>query len=333
MYVGRSYRLIEFTLWSRRSVVYMAAVSLIAVGLYSLPGSIGFSVPWSVVLVLGTTVSLVAGFKNSQVFARGNEALQIFSQITASSRMLSSLCAGFADAAMARTLVYRHLAWLTALRFALRRPMPWESMALAANKEYRRRYHLQEDAASIDADLRALLPAGEADDILKGRSPAVALLARQTGAINAMFKGATIPPPIYAEFMKLMRDFHDAQARCDRIKNSPYPRQYAIVSTIFVWVFCTLLPFGVVPTFAAMSELGGVFSVAAIWLTIPFSMLVGWVYMSLDLVGESSANPFEGNANDVPVSTICRDIEIELRTALRESSIPAPLLPVHDIAM
>jgi putative membrane protein len=87
-----------------------------------------------------------------------------------------------------------------------------------------------------------------------------------------------------------------------------------------------------VPTFAEMSHLGGVLGAAAIWLTIPFSVLVGWVYMSLDLVGESSANPFEGNVNDVPISTICRDIEIELKAALGEAPPPA-LLPVHDIAM
>ncbi|WP_246135870.1 hypothetical protein [Mesorhizobium intechi] len=38
-----------------------------------------------------------------------------------------------------------------------------------------------------------------------------------------------------------------------------------------------------------------------IWLTIPFSTLLGWAYMSVDQVGESNANPFEGNAKDVPI--------------------------------
>ncbi|WP_245318292.1 MULTISPECIES: hypothetical protein [unclassified Mesorhizobium] len=52
--------------------------------------------------------------------------------------------------------------------------------------------------------------------------------------------------------------------------------------------------------------------------------------MSLDQVGESSANPFEGNANDVPISQICRDIE--LRAGLGEADLPKPLLPVNDIA-
>jgi len=64
MYVGRSYKVIDFALWSRRSVIYMVVVSALAVVAYRLPAIAGFSVPWSVVLVLGTTVSLVAGFKN-----------------------------------------------------------------------------------------------------------------------------------------------------------------------------------------------------------------------------------------------------------------------------
>lgn len=331
MYVGRSYKLVEFALWSRRSVIYMVLVSLLAVGAYSLPPLAGFSVPWSVVLVLGTTVSLVAGFKNSQVFTRSNEALQAFSQLTASSRMWSSLCRDFTDGPTARLLLHRHLAWLTALRYALRRPMPWESMARKANIEYRRRYHIQEDGGQLSAEVYALLPE-ESEAILRAPFPAIALLDRQAAHVNGLFRDALIPSQIYSEMMKLMRDFHEQQARCDRIKNSPYPRQYAIVSAMFVMVFCTLLPFGVVPVFAEMAGLGGWLGAIAIWLTIPFSTLLGWAYMALDQVGESSANPFEGNANDVPISQICRDIEIELRRALGETDLPARLEPVNDIA-
>lgn len=331
MYVGRSYKLIDFALWSRRSVIYMVVVSGLAVAAYRLPGIAGFSVPWSVVLVLGTTVSLVAGFKNSQVFTRSGEALQAFTQITASSRVWSNFCRDFLDAPTARQLIYRHIAWMTALRFSLRRPMPWESMGKAANIEYRRRYRIQEDKGSIADELRPLL-AEQAEAVLKSPQPALALLEMQSVQVNALFKDARIPPQIYVELTKLIRDFHDQQARCDRIKNNPYPRQYAIVSSMFVMIFCTLLPFGVVPVFADMGKLGGVLGTLGIWLTIPFSTLLGWAYMSLDQVGESSANPFEGSANDVPISQICRDIEIELRAGLGEADLPKPLLPVNDIA-
>jgi putative membrane protein len=332
MYVGRSYRLLDFALWSRRSVIYMVLVSGFAIAAYRLPATAGFSVPWSVVLVLGTTVSLVAGFKNSQVFTRANEALQAFSQITASSRMLSGFCRDFIDAATARQLIHRHLAWLTALRFSLRRPMPWESLAKAANIEFRRRrYHIQEDRTSLTEELGRLL-GEEAESVLQSPQPAVELLDRQLGDVNGLLKNSAVPTQVYSELIKLIRDFQDQQARCDRIKNNPYPRQYAIVSSMFMIIFCTLLPFGVVPVFADMAKLGGMLGAISIWLTIPFSALLGWVYMSLDLVGESSANPFEGNANDVPISQICRDIEIELRRGLGEANLPAPLAPVNDIA-
>lgn len=331
MYVGRSYKVIDFALWSRRSVIYMVVVSGLAVAAYRLPGIAGFSVPWSVVLVLGTTVSLVAGFKNSQVLTRSSEALQAFTQITASSRVWSNFCRDFLDAPTARQLIYRHIAWMTALRFSLRRPMPWESMGKAANIEYMQRYRVREDKGSIADELRPLL-AEQAEAVLKSPQPALALLEMQSVQVNGLLKDAKVPPQIYGELTKLIRDFHDQQARCDRIKNNPYPRQYAIVTSMFVMIFCTLLPFGVVPVFAEMGKLGGALGAIGIWLTIPFSTLLGWAYMSLDQVGESSANPFEGNANDVPISQICRDIEIELRAGLGEADLPKPLLPVNDIA-
>ena len=331
MHVGKSYRPVEFALWSRGSIAFMVAVSLCAIGVYNIPSIAGFSVPWPIVVVLGTTVSLMAGFKNSQVLARSGEALQAFAQISASSRILSRFCCDFTDEASKQALVYRHIAWMTALRFSLRRPMPWESMARAANIEYRRRYRIHEDASSVGDELRPLL-AEQAEDVLKSPQPAIALLELQSVQVNALFKDTKLPPQIYGELTKLIRDFHDQQARCDRIKNNPYPRQYAIVSSMFVMIFCTLLPFGVVPVFADMGKLGGALGSIAIWLTIPFSTLLGWAYMSLDQVGESSANPFEGNANDVPISQICRDIEIELRSGLGEADLPKPLMPVNDIA-
>jgi ion channel-forming bestrophin family protein len=331
MHVGRSYKFVEFAFWSRRSILYMIVVSAIAVAVYSFPGIAGFSVPWPVIIVLGTTVALVAGLKNSNVFGRSTEALQAFAQISASSRMWAAFCKDFCDAATARTLIYRHIAWMTALRFALRRPMPWETMARRANLEYRRRYRILEDTTSLAPELTALL-GDEAQAVLAAPLPAIRLLEMQVSHVNALLTDAKIPTQVYSELQKIMRDLHDQQARCDRIKNNPYPRQYAIVSSMFVMIFCTLLPFGAAPVFAQMNSMGGVLGAVAIWLTIPFSTLVGWMYMSLDQVGESTSNPFEGNANDVPISQICRGLEIELRTALGETNLPPPLLPVNGIA-
>ena len=334
MHVGKSYRPVEFALWSRGSIVFMIIVSLCAISVYNIPSIAGFAVPWPIIVVMGTTVSLMAGFKNAQVLARSGEALQAFAQISASSRMLSRFCCDFTDEATKRALVYRHIAWMTALRFSLRRPMPWESMGRKANTEFRKRYHIIEDTTSLPDELAALLGQDEAAKVMQGGMLAapLQLLNGQGHQINQLFRDAGLAPQVYTELLKLMRDLHDQQARCDRIKNSPYPRQYAIVSSMFVAIFCTLLPFGAVPVFAEMSRLGGIWSVISIWLTIPFSTLLGWMYMSLDQVGESTSNPFEGGANDVPISKICRDLEIELRSAMGEVDLPEPLLPRNGIA-
>lgn len=70
-----------------------------------------------------------------------------------------------------------------------------------------------------------------------------------------------------------------------------------------------------------------------VWLTIPFSTLVSWVFTAMDKVGESSENPFEGGPNDIPMTALCRAIEIDLRDMIDETDLPAPLTPVHNILL
>lgn len=53
----------------------------------------------------------------------------------------------------------------------------------------------------------------------------------------------------------------------------------------------------------------------------------------MERIGEASENPFEGGANDVPVTAITRTIEIDLREMLGEQDIPEPLKPVNQILM
>ena len=65
------------------------------------------------------------------------------------------------------------------------------------------------------------------------------------------------------EMMRALEEFYNLQGKCERIKNTPLPRQYAYFSGVFVWIFILLLPFGLVGLFA---EMGHNFD----WLTIPF---------------------------------------------------------------
>jgi putative membrane protein len=69
------------------------------------------------------------------------------------------------------------------------------------------------------------------------------------------------------------------------------------------------------------------------WLVIPFSTMILWMYLALEQVGESTENPFEGNANDVPMAQICWKIERELMDMLgKKSDVPEPTA-VHGIVL
>jgi putative membrane protein len=51
----------------------------------------------------------------------------------------------------------------------------------------------------------------------------------------------------------------------------------------------------------------------------------------MEKIGEASESPFEGSANDVPITAISRTIEIDLREMLGDTDIPAPLKPQNNI--
>ncbi|WP_119269330.1 bestrophin family protein [Taklimakanibacter deserti] len=332
MHVGKSYRAREFLSWSRRSLFALLIVSTASVLLYRLVGFKGLSLPWSVILLLGTTVTLVAAFKNTQTYSRSLEAQQAWSAISTSSRLWGALCRDFLNPEAARKLIYRHIAWLTALRFALRSPKPWETVDRKANAEFKRHYYVLEQETRLQDELTSSVSGEDAQTILGAANPAARALQLQGTDLKALLDQGALSVQSYLEMLKVLRELYDQQSRSERIKNFPYPRQYAVVSAMFVTIFCFLLPFGMIGQLAGLdAEIEGVMKGNMVWLVVPLSMLIGWMYASLDQVGESTSNPFEGGANDVPISQISRQIEIELRELLGENDLPAPLQPANGI--
>ena len=57
---------------------------------------------------------------------------------------------------------------------------------------------------------------------------------------------------------------------------------------------------------------------------IPFYIIVAWVFYTMERIGRTGDNPFEGTANDVPISTIAKGIEIDLRQKLGETEEEIP---------
>jgi len=335
MHLGKHYKVSEFIVWTRRQIYLLLAVGVVPVLLYQVLGLRWLTIPLTVVGLLGTATSFIVGFKNVQTYNRTIEAQHLWTSILNSSRFWGTSVRGFiTHPGDARELVDRHVAWLTCLRYELRSPRPWETVNNASNAEYRDAYRIPEQEVALESELRKHLGAAEHGRVCDAKDNATQVLWLQNSALKRMLDEDRISLTVYVELNKVQKEFIDQQGRAERIKNYPYPRQYAIINTLFVWAFCILLPFGLLKEFDKLNEgIGGLMQGCMVWLVIPFSATISWMYTSLEQVGESTENPFEGSANDVPITLIARTIERELKELIGATDLPALPVPVNEIIL
>lgn len=336
MHTGKSYRLVEFLDWTRRDLYVLLVLAVVPVLAYHPAGLKWVGIPWTVVALLGTATAFIVGFKNVQTYSRTWEARQIWGDMLSSSRAWAAMCTDFFNnPAKSKELIYRHLAWLTAMRYEMRSPRSWESSGKAHTAEYRQAFYaVPESQTSLEAELARFVSAKELQHILAARNRAVRILHLQSQTVRELFDSQAIVVLQFVDMQRAIKEFFAQQGRSERIKDFPYPRQFATINALFIRLFCLLLPFGLLGEFDKLNQhVEGLMHGHMIWLVIPFSVLISWMYTSLERVGEATESPFEGNANDVPITQMCRTAEIDLREMLGETELPPALEPVNNIVL
>jgi putative membrane protein len=338
MYVKKRFKIVEMIRWTRWESLFFIILPAVIVSLHVFLDLRFLEVPWTPVALIGTAVAFIVGFQNSAAYGRIWEARKIWGGIVNSSRTWGMKTRDMVNNDHAKTpmsdeelnqeretLIYRHIAWLTALRHAMRSPRSWEVFEESkTNKEWTRKVHIPEKVISLEDDLFQYLSADECDYIMEKKNLPAALLYQQSKHIRELKEKGVIWEFAFLELENLLEELFTLQGKSERIKNFPYPRQYATLSYYFVWIFILLLPLGLVPEFSLIAEsIGGAFSSTSkhyfIWLAVPFCAIVSWVFHTMMRIGTVGENPFEGSANDVPISTIARGIEIDLRQMMDEN--------------
>ncbi len=324
MFTGAKYPLSHILPWTWRETAVFAVIAAAPTAVHGLTGS-GPALPWQPIAMIGTAVAFVTGFKNNASYGRLWEARQIWGGIVNNSRGWAMLTLDFVgERAVREELIRRHLAWLTALRYQLREPRSWENMRRRENEEYRKRYSVAEWDGKIEAELRERLPEAEAAAVLGKKNLAAHILARQGETLRGLHAAGALSEFRHVEMERMLLALVEAQGKCERIKNYPYPRQFATLNHLFVWIFILLAPLGLVEEFARMG---------LVWLNIPICVVLAWIIHTLDKIGSVSENPFEGSPNDVPITALSRTIEIDLLEYLGEKNPPAALQPANEILM
>lgn len=307
---------------------------------------IPLSIPWLPVSVIGTAVAFYVGFKNNQSYDRMWEARKIWGGIVNDSRTWGMMVDSFISDQFSpsklndkeineikRRLIYRHIAWLYVHRDQLLVPTSWEHVSsdnfhIARTAQfYQRRFGvgLIEDEVST-IQIKDLLPESEYDQLMSAANSATQIINAQSRDLARLRGIGMIDDFRHMEMENVLRTFYALQGKNERIKKFPLPRQYSLMSRIFVGIFIALLPFSMIPE---LMKLGN----WSLWLSVPISALVGWVFVMMEIVGDYSENPFQGMANDIPMLSLCRTIEIDLRQMLNEKDLPLPVQAKNGILM
>jgi len=338
MHAGKKFSFGEVIYWTRRDIINLLLIAALPTLCYELLGWTWLKLPWLPIALLGTAVAFVVGFKNNASYDRLWEARKAWGGIVNASRSWGIMIKDYitnthVDKPLSETelntirqhFMNRHFAWLTALRYSLREARVWEAIYKKHNAEYKERwYTVSEHTDNLREKLSHYLSQEEVEVIMRKTNKAAQIIAMQSDHLRKLLEQGLIEDFRHMELQKILVEFYNQQGVSERIKNFPYPRQYATLNLYFIKLFVILIPFGMIKEFEALGEY-------MVWLSIPFSVLSAWVFTTMEKIGESSESPFEGSANDVPITALSRSIEIDLKEMFDMENIPAPLKPENNI--
>ena len=252
--------------------------------------------------LFGSAIGVILAFRNSTSYARWWEARTLWGAIVNNARSWARLATTAlkkkgedASGEFERTrkqMVYYQIAWAHALRQHLRRLDPL-------------------------SEVTSVLTEDEVAALRNQKNVPVAIQQWQSLLLRDALDRGWLDMAQWHAMNQSLDDLVDAQGGAERIKNTPMPRQYDYLPQICAHIFCFLLPL------AMVSSLG--------WFTPLGSTLVGFIFLALDKIGRDLEDPFDNTMHDIPLTSITRTIEINLRQMLGETQLPEPVVPIDDV--
>jgi putative membrane protein len=251
-----------------------------------------YVIPAIIPTLLGTAIAFFIGFNNNQAYDRWWEARRIWGSLVNDSRSFARSLLNFVDCdqEIAERMIYRHIAFLYALKTNLR----------GGDNDCNVRYLNNIDKAAI-----------------MGHSNLHnAILNLQASDLQLLSKNGQIDGFRFIEINAMLVRFSDSMGMCERIKNTVFPTTYSYMTKVFIWLF-------VVTFTLVISEGAGVYSIFLGWL-------IGFVFVSTQINGMNLVNPFVNNSASIPLNQITRTIEINLLQMMGAADVPEPVKPIND---
>lgn len=271
-----------------RRVLLTVGVAVLVTLLHGTLGPLKVTLTPTPFSLIGLTLAIFLGFRNSISYDRFWEARKLWGEILVVTRNLGRQTLTLVDdlgADERRVLLYRLAAFAHALRHQLR----------------------GSDAA---ADLARLLPAAECAAVLAQPNRPHMLLERIGAAYAALARSGRLSPLLLANVDQQISLLSHALGGCERIRHTPIPYAYILLLHRTVHLYCYLLPFGLVDSVGVMTPL--------------VVGIVSYTFFGLDTLGDQIEDPFDTLPNDLPLDALCHTVESSLLMLLGERLTPAP---------
>lgn len=255
--------------------------------------------------LIGLPLAIFLGFRNNAAYDRYCEGRNLWGEIVLQNRNFARQCltliehatplqpgTGLEDVRV--RMIYRTIAVSHALR------------------------HLLRNTVASD-ELKPLLTQPEWEQSVKSSNIPDYLMRQMGNDLRLCIAEKRLDGCLASNIDKTMSSLTAASAACERIKSTPIPFSYTLMLHRTAYLYCFLLPFGLVDTIGFMT---------------PFVVgIVAYTFFGLDALGDEIEEPFGNLPNDLALDAICRGTEINLRDSLGEEHDLTPLKPVNYCLM
>jgi putative membrane protein len=252
--------------------------------------------------LIGLALAIFLGFRNSASYDRYWEGRKLWGELIIICRNLTR---------QLFTFVSREQRSLSG-RPPFERPAPrFRIVYLLIAFAHALRHHLR-DSDSWE-DVREYLPESAEAPFKTAHSKPNFLLLMLAQELRSCLEHDQVGEYVAVNLDRNLTALTTVLTGCERIKNTPIPFSYNLLLHRTAYLYCFLLPFGLIDSIGFMT---------------PFVVgIVSYTFFGLDALGDEIEEPFGVLPNDLALSSMCRTIEQDLRAALEEKDLPEPLRP------
>jgi putative membrane protein len=278
----------------RGSVLHKIAPQLLAIAAFAVVVTVlhGQVFAWKIPLnfvpfsLIGLTLAIFLGFRNSTSYARYWEARTLWGGLLNDTRsMLRQALTLPDDPGEAGLLAKRLMAFVHALRHQLRRTDP-------------------------AADFERLLPTDDRARLAPVRFKPALLLLMAGEWVRDRHRAGQLDTMLVHSMQEPLGRLTAALGGCERIASTPIPFTYAVIIHRTIYLYCVLLPFGLIDAIGAMTP-----------VIVAF---IAYTFFALESLGDELEEPFGLEPNDLALDAISAMIESTLREMTGET-LPAPV--------